>query len=337
MSNDHKLFDISALNLIKLNQQVDNLMAILGSNFETKEIPQPVSMAGWKQVAIQESSQPLILLNNLDPKIHVSPEYFHQQITGASANMYLRQEATERLIQAANLLPVGQRLVVFDAYRPLTVQESLFNTFKGQLKNQYPEKCDNELDLLTQQYVSTPSADSTKPSPHATGGAIDLSIVTADGRLLDMGTDFDSFDITAQTGYFRDDPQMSDVHANRSLLYTVMNNSGFTNYPEEWWHFDFGNQFWGWLTDQNAQYGLARVDSDDQMTSGIETDAVAVYCRLRADGELDRSVRFNVAGPENAIQAFVPELLNLHHPHFGIKQQLAAILARRHQVTRFAF
>jgi len=23
-----------------------------------------------------------------------------------------------------------------------------------------------------------------------------------------------------------------------------MTSAGFTNYPEEWWHFDFGNSFW---------------------------------------------------------------------------------------------
>jgi D-alanyl-D-alanine dipeptidase len=32
--------------------------------------------------------------------------------------------------------------------------------------------------------------------------------------------------------------------------------AGFTNYPLEWWHFDFGDQFWGAITDRIARYGV---------------------------------------------------------------------------------
>lgn len=47
------------------------------------------------------------------------------------------------------------------------------------------------------------------------------------------------------------------VHGNRRLLYTVMVEAGFTNYPLEWWHYDYGDQFWGHLSKRDAIYGLA--------------------------------------------------------------------------------
>ncbi len=40
-----------------------------------------------------------------------------------------------------------------------------------------------------------------------------------------------------------------------------MIEKGFTNYPMEWWHYDYGNQFWAKIKGVNAIYG--RVDLRD--------------------------------------------------------------------------
>lgn len=37
--------------------------------------------------------------------------------------------------------------------------------------------------------------------------------------------------------------------------------AGFINYPEEWWHFDYGNQFWAKLAGKKAIYGAAKPDN----------------------------------------------------------------------------
>ena len=39
------------------------------------------------------------------------------------------------------------------------------------------------------------------------------------------------------------------------LLFWAMADQGFTAFFEEWWHFDFGDQFWGSITGQAARYG----------------------------------------------------------------------------------
>lgn len=80
-----------------------------------------------------------------------------------------------------------------------------------------------------------------------------------------MGTDFDHFGPEAATRYFeeRDVAAKKAIAtsdnpvANRRLLFNVLSQHGFTNYAEEWWHFDYGNQFWGRILSRCAIYGAA--------------------------------------------------------------------------------
>ena len=41
-----------------------------------------------------------------------------------------------------------------------------------------------------------------------------------------------------------------------------MSDQGFTAYHEEWWHFDYGDQFWGLATGRPAIYGAAEPPPD---------------------------------------------------------------------------
>ena len=92
-----------------------------------------------------------------------------------------------------------------------------------------------------------PSSDPKKPSPHSTGGSVDVTILDESGIPLDMGTKFDDSSIASSTAYFE---KVDDIITeNRRLLYHVMTEQGFTNYSEEWWHFDYGNQNWAWVLD----------------------------------------------------------------------------------------
>jgi len=102
---------------------------------------------------------------------------------------------------------------------------------------------------LTLKIVALPSTNLLKPSPHNTGGSVDLTIIDSVGRLLNMGTPFDEASIRAQTTYF-DDP-LNVIRKNRQLLYNIMTRHGFTNYSEEWWHYDYGNQNWAWVSGQS--------------------------------------------------------------------------------------
>src|SRR3546814_9832151 len=78
-------------------------------------------------------------------------------------------------------------------------------------------------------------------SGHSRGSTTDLTVerCAADGTRcepLDMGTDFDFFDVRAHTDAPGATPQQ---RANRQLLRSAMERGGFRNYPMEWWHYTF--------------------------------------------------------------------------------------------------
>lgn len=228
-----------------------------------KPIPLNVDINGWDLIPIVECTEPLVLLDEINPaRILITSEYFNQNIIGAIERCYLRETAANLLSTAADELPHGWKLVIYDGWRPLTVQKSIFDEYYMRLKQQFPSKKHSEVLALTKRYVSLPSDNPLKPSPHNTGGAIDLSIRDSTGTDLDMGSFFDDFSDCAFTSHFEFDLQEANISSeshikliNRRILYNLMTSVGFTNYPEEWWHFDYGNQFWAKLTNQSAIFG----------------------------------------------------------------------------------
>jgi len=59
------------------------------------------------------------------------------------------------------------------------------------------------------------------------------------GKDVPMPTEFDDFTEKAHPGY---ENLPENVLYNRSLLKNVMERHGFTQFPTEWWHFDYA----GW-------------------------------------------------------------------------------------------
>ncbi len=301
------------------------------------EIPDFVPIGDWKSVHITECGEPLVLINNIDPQIEVDPQYFYQQIQGTSPDVYLRAGAAERLLEAARLLPHDYRLLILDGFRPIQVQQALFDAFFNRLRQENPEKPDKELTALTQTYVSLPSVQPERPSPHATGGAVDLTLIGPEGLLLDMGAEFDTFDITARTDYFKCNPYFTDYHQNRRKLYQVMTSSGFTNYPEEFWHFDFGNQFWGKISSREAAYGLVESFPVADLSTP-QRDNVSVIHRLsiKVNGR-ERFLRIGLSGSTSEdIIAVLDDLYQLPLHTLEVLIRCVDPIAIRHNVTRYS-
>lgn len=106
----------------------------------------------------------------------------------------------------------GYGIKIWDAYRPVQVQEKLV-------------KFVNNSDF-------TPSV-----SNHSKGIAVDLTIIRlSNGHELEMPTEFDDLTEKAYENY-ADLSQL--VINNREKLKTIMAEHGFTVYPYEWWHYDF--------------------------------------------------------------------------------------------------
>lgn len=143
---------------------------------------------------------------------------------------WLRCEAADGLMNAADWLArerPGHRLLVLDALRPQRVQEAIWA-----------------------DVVGTPMADyfaePVQGSIHSFGMAVDVTLLDAEGRELDMGSGFDEM-------HHRSHPALDAEHlalgvlnpaqvAARGLLYAAMSRGGFRGISTEWWHFDHGDR-----------------------------------------------------------------------------------------------
>jgi len=148
------------------------------------------TVTGWKTLPIKENFEPLVPIGPFASDanaIVTSSVYFgehdnspytgKQQLAGSLRTIFVRKGVAKRLEKAQQLLPEGYRLLVFDAYRPLKVQQSLFRFYRDQLRAQHPEMSMDACNEATQTYVSIPTSDPARPSPHNTGGSVDLVIV----------------------------------------------------------------------------------------------------------------------------------------------------------------
>ncbi|MGH3430297.1 MAG: hypothetical protein ACREP9_14795, partial [Candidatus Dormibacteraceae bacterium] len=106
-------------------------------------IPEQVEQDGWKEVPIEESGDPLVPIGPFSdyPTLFTNATYFGErtdspyqldegnQLAGALITVFVRESVANRLLQAQALLPAGHRLVVFDAYRSLDVQQALYDHY----------------------------------------------------------------------------------------------------------------------------------------------------------------------------------------------------------------
>lgn len=228
-----------------------------------KKIPEFESF-DWnevKEIDIVNSDESLISLNLIPEKIIVRSQYFIQDIQGALPECYIRESVYDKLLEAVDYLPTGFKFLIYDAWRPKSVQYDLFNRLKKEIKNDNQNLNEKELDNLVQEYVALPSDNKKSPSPHLTGGAIDLTIIDQDGKQLEMGTNFDETNQKTHTNYFekllkeRDLTKQEEmILNNRRMLYNIMTEVGFVNYPHEWWHYDYGDQVWAYVSDKDSAF-----------------------------------------------------------------------------------
>lgn len=227
-----------------------------------------LKMKPYQQIAIAECGEPLIPIP-VDILAVVSPHPYQQLGAeyGARSPYMMRQSAIEKLIVAQNQLQkkLGWRLQIFDAYRPVAVQQFMVDhTYQELIQAQGLTEAeltgDRQQAILKQVYEfwAPPSLDPATPPPHSTGAAVDLSIIDSMGEPVDMGSPIDEVSPRSYPDYFAtsDNCIEQQYHRHRQILFEVMQFAGFVRHPNEWWHFCFGDQMWAWLTgNSTAIYG----------------------------------------------------------------------------------
>lgn len=131
---------------------------------------------------------------------------------------FLHKEAAQHLTNAIRLAaPLGYRIKIFDAFRPIEAQQMLWDHTPD------PE------------FVSPPD---TGVTPHCRGVAVDMTLIDRTGKELDMGTAFDAFTPLSHHGNL---DISTEAQKNRHLLMGIMTYAGWSFNPNEWWHYQLPN------------------------------------------------------------------------------------------------
>ncbi|MCT4575626.1 MAG: M15 family metallopeptidase [Alphaproteobacteria bacterium] len=161
--------------------------------------------------------------------------------TKFSDDFVIRKAIYNMLIKANALLPEGYYIVVYEAYRPMAVQKKLWHEVYDRLKEDNSKMSEQEISDATEVFVANPYK---LGSGHQTGAAVDVSLCL-NGLELDMGEEVRGFSSKAK---FNSDEISLEQKNNRALLKSVMHEAGFINYPDEWWHYSYGERLWAELT-----------------------------------------------------------------------------------------
>lgn len=195
----------------------------------------------YQHIPIVENGDPLVDLAGYP---FVCDPVYYRQGWSDTPRMHVRKTVADMLldIQERHLAKDNLCFKIFDAYRSRKVQAAIYDFYAADIAQKNPHLTGDTLLAEVACFVTKPD-DPARIPPHATGGAVDLTIMYVGGEVLDMGTPFDYFGVEGAPYYFETSDN-TDVRDNRRLLHGLMLSAGFTVDPDEWWHFDFGNQKW---------------------------------------------------------------------------------------------
>jgi D-alanyl-D-alanine dipeptidase len=206
-----------------------------------------------------------VALSDVDPTIIQEMRYYTEHdfvgepIDGYKKPMCILTEPAAKALHKAQagFLKKGYSLKVYDCYRPQRAVDHFVRWAKDlddqKMKAEFYPQVDKTR-LFADGYIA-------EKSGHSRGSTVDLTVVKlpalptrpyAPGEPLtacygpkkdrfpdnsvDMGTGFDCFDTLAHTL----DPRIQgEQRANRLLLKSTLEDLGFVNLAEEWWHYTF--------------------------------------------------------------------------------------------------
>src|SRR5437879_10070462 len=164
---------------------------------------------------------PLVDIRSVDPTIIVELRYAGRNnflghpLYPLGTRALARPEVASGLAAAQAFLRRYQfGLKIWDAYRPVTVQEKLWHASHNS------------------DYVANPEIG--VGSLHSWGIAVDATLVDSWNRPVRMPSDFDDFTPAAMWRYVG---SSDEIRAHVRLLQYAMHRAGFWGLRTEWWHF----------------------------------------------------------------------------------------------------
>lgn len=169
------------------------------------------------------SSNDLVEIQTIIPNVlkdirYATANNFTGTVIYSRADCYLRKSSAAKLLKVCHELEqLGLGLVIFDGYRPLSVQKKLWEAFPDE------------------RYVANPAFG----SKHNRGSAVDVTIRDLrTSTYITMPSEYDDFTERAHRTY---EKMPHETAANCKLLELLMEKHGFLGLPTEWWHFDDTN------------------------------------------------------------------------------------------------
>ncbi len=205
---------------------------------EKIKVPKPVKTSNVKLdslgLEVYLKNFGLVNIQEVEPSIRVDLKYSTTDnfvgidMYGDLTKAFCQPDVAEKLKKAYQYLQEEDStltLLVFDAVRPVFVQQKMWDTLKMPIR----EKT---------KFLSNPRNHSI----HNYGAAIDISLTTKDGEELDMGTPFDFIGKLAhpreEKRLLKEGKLTQKQMENRVLLRKVMKKAGFFNIQTEWWHWN---------------------------------------------------------------------------------------------------
>lgn len=186
------------------------------------------------EMAVRLEAMGLVDVSLLDTTLLVEMVYatadnfMGEVLYGDLREPYLQPEVAEALLsahRALKLLHPDYRFLIYDAARPISVQQQMRDVAVSRGKG---------------YYVSNPANGG---GLHNYGAAVDLTIVDQRGTPLPMGSGFDHFGVEANTNneaaLIAEGKIRQEELENRLLLRNLMVGAGFRTITSEWWHFNF--------------------------------------------------------------------------------------------------
>ena len=165
----------------------------------------------------------------VDLKYASEDNFMGLQLYERMKRAYLQPDVAQRLAYCQvylSALDTSMHLLVYDAARPVDVQQLMWNALDTVPASQRGK------------YVSNPA----NLSLHNLGCAVDITICNSEGIAIDMGAGFDDFrDIafpSKEAQYLKSGALTNEQHENRLLLRKVMSSQKFRQLPTEWWHYN---------------------------------------------------------------------------------------------------
>ena len=176
--------------------------------------------ADWQYIDLSDYDV-IVSMQLSTPETTIKEPFYHRNLC------LVQYDLLPKVMEAIELLREdGYTMVIYDAYRPTSVQQRWFDVVRQH------------------KWVADPSRG--MGGVHDRGTALDISIVDSKGKLIEMPTPMHTFTEAAS----RLSTTMTDTaRKNMNYLREVMVSCGFDIINSEWWHFQDVNTVYYLPTD----------------------------------------------------------------------------------------